>query len=76
MYIIINNTKNKTIYIVGGFPNVEELLNQGDQIIIISLYSNTIKVPYVDRIEYGEKIWEWIDYKLDELKLISLCLKL
>lgn len=58
MYYIINRTTNQTTTHYGNFPDVDDLLNRGDDVIIISLYSNTIKVPYK---EYDDN-WGWKDY--------------
>ena len=64
MYLIINKTKQSITKHTGSFPDVDSLLEKGDRIIIISTYSNTIKVPYF--IEYcGIKEWEWEDFPLD-----------
>ena len=63
MYIIINKTKNSTIKHEGDFPILDDLLNEGDKIIIISKYSNTIKVPVLEIIN-GVKEWEWEDYNI------------
>ncbi len=60
MYIVINNTTKERSSHKGNFPDVDDLLNRGDDIIIISLYSNTIKVPYK---EYDDN-WGWKDYSL------------
>jgi len=68
MYIIINKTQNKTVHVQGNFPDPYEELENGDKIVIISLYSNTIKVPFIARVEYGENIWEWEDYPLPLLR--------
>ena len=58
MYIIINNTTRKNTNYVGNFPYKEivEMLENDEDIIIISEYSNTIKVPYLDTNtnNYGE----------------------
>ena len=50
MYIVINNTTRTNTNYVGNFPYNElvELLEKGDDIIVMSEYSNTIKVPYLD----------------------------
>ena len=47
MYIIINNTENTVKTIIGNYPAmlVKHLLKTNKDIIIISLYSNTIKIP-------------------------------
>ena len=65
MYIIQNKTKNTTTRFKGSFPitMLENLLNKGDKLIVISLYSNTLKVPYSFE-EYGETCWEWKDFPL------------
>lgn len=69
MYIIINKTQYKTVYKQGNFPDMYEELERGDDIIVISLYSNTIKVPYIDHSQngYGKNIWEWKEYKFPQL---------
>jgi hypothetical protein len=59
MYIIINKTKGTIMNYSGNFQNLDEYLEQGDLIIIISTYSNTIKVP-IKKASW----WEWIDYEL------------
>lgn len=64
MYIIINKTQQTCVKHKGNFPNLDELLNRGDRIIIISLYSGTVKVPYF--VEYnGIKEWEWENFSID-----------
>ena len=70
MYIIINNTTRKNTKIEGSFPQdlVVEMLEKGDDLIIISTYSNTIKIPYLepDSNNYGETKssldWAFKDY--------------
>ncbi len=65
MYIIINKTKQSCIRHEGSFPNVDKELDRGDRVIVISLYSNTIKVPY--KVEYNGVVeWEWENYPMDE----------
>lgn len=66
MYLIINNTLNTTTIIEGNYPShlVNALLQLKQDIIIISSYSNTIKVPngYIEIdgiIEYS-----WKEYPL------------
>ena len=68
MYIVINSTKRTSKIVTGSFPidEIELMLNNGENLIIISLYSNTIKVPYHD----GE--WDYYEYQLPkgvEIKL-------
>ena len=40
---------------------VEYMLNNGDDIIVISTYSNTIKIPVGLSTDY-EGEWEWKEY--------------
>ena len=69
MYIIINKTRQTCDRHTGNFPNLDKLLNKGDKIIIISLYSNTIKVPYF--VDYnGIKEWDWEDFSLHNIGII------
>ena len=48
MYIVSNKTKNTLTKYESNFPliELEKCLNNGDKLIVISYYSNTIKVPY------------------------------
>ena len=65
MYIIINNTTGNTIHHRGNWPIVqlETLLNLGNDLIVVSRYSNTIKVPHHTTLN-GITEWEWTDYDL------------
>ena len=58
MYYIINRTTNQTTTHFGDWPNLNEQLTNGEDIIVVSLYSNTIKTPYK---EYDDN-WGWKDY--------------
>lgn len=65
MYIIHNKTKNTTTHHEGSWPVelLEKQLERGDRVIVISLYSNTIKVPH--KLEYNGIVeWEWEDFPL------------
>jgi hypothetical protein len=67
MYIIINKTKQSKLYQTGNWPMnlLEQMLDRGDRVIVISLYSNTIKVPYKE--EYNGIVeWYWEDYPIDK----------
>ena len=64
MYVIINKTKRTKRNVSGDFPNLEEELNNGDALIVISFYSWTIKTPYAV-IENGVTYWEWKDSPLE-----------
>jgi hypothetical protein len=69
MYIIINKTRQTCTRRTGNFPALEQWLDKGDKIIIISLYSNTIKVPYF--IDYnGINQWEWENFSIDDSVLL------
>lgn len=68
MYIIINKSKKTTIKYEGDWPDLDEELNAGDKIIVISLYSNTIKVPYYTELN-GIVEWRWDDYPFDPKSL-------
>ena len=63
MYIIINRTDNSSKTHEGSWPldYLEGLLNNGEDVIVMSLYSNTIKVPS-KVIENGIVEWNWKDY--------------
>lgn len=76
MYIILNKSKRTTSTHVGDWPGdyLEGLLNENQEVIVISLYSNTIKVPHYLKF-CGEEWWEWGDYKFDSQELISSLLK-
>ena len=65
MYLIINKTKKTNKVCGGDFPNLDEDLNNGDKIIVVSYYSNTIKVPHYTLLN-GIKEWEWEDFSLPE----------
>lgn len=62
MYTIINKTKNSTVNHNGNWPSdyLENRLDLGDKLIVISSYSDTIKVPY--KTNTGD--WEWEDYSI------------
>jgi len=65
MYIIINNTTRERLSHEGFFPGnyLDDLLNKGDDVIVISLYSNTIKIPQLEVIN-GLNEWSFKDYSL------------
>jgi hypothetical protein len=71
MYIIVNRTtRQNTNHADWPHHRLIELLEKGDDLIIISKYSNTIKVPYQDQDSnnHGEtkssRDWEFKDYYL------------
>ena len=61
MYIIINRTKGKDFVFTNKFPEdvIEYMLDNGDYLIVISTYSNTIKIPGGLSTKFdGEREWE------------------
>lgn len=64
-YLIVNKTKRNSQRISGDFPAkvVEDLLNQGDKLLVFSYYSHTIKVPFKTELN-GIVEWEWEDYPM------------
>jgi hypothetical protein len=73
MYIIRNKTKKTSINYKGDFPYEEliELLENDNDVIVVSKSSNTIKIPYLDMDSnnYGKtkssKDWLFKDYYYD-----------
>ena len=61
MYIIINKTKGTKNALEGDFPSnyLEERLEEGDDLIVISTYSNTIKVPFREDDNRSETGYTW-----------------
>lgn len=73
MYLIINKTTKTNTSCFGNYPisTLESLLSNNNKIIVISLYSNTIKIPY-SVIENGITTWEWEDYEFDYKQISKL----
>lgn len=65
MYIIHNKTKNITSNYEGSWPTelLEKQLNEGDDVVVVSFYSYTIKVPRKEECN-GLVEWEWEDFPL------------
>jgi hypothetical protein len=66
MYIIISRSpKRDQDFYQGNFPIsiLEKRLNAGEDLIIISTYSGTVKIPYSIE-ENGITRWEYKDYEL------------
>ena len=61
MYKVIFECGRESLIGLDGFSHDElfELLKDGYDFIVISTFSNTIKIPYLTE-EYGRK---WIDFK-------------
>ena len=57
MYIVINNTTRERLTHEGNFPGnyLRDLLNKGDDVIVISLYIDNDTL---------EPMWDWKDYSL------------
>lgn len=73
MYIIINKTQRAEYKSEGAYPYeyVKYMLEAGDDLIIISLYSMTIKIPFVDKNYRNEEYksgyqWSMKEYPLPE----------
>jgi len=67
MYQIVNKTKNTTTN-MSVWPSelLEQLLNEGNDIIVISFDANKIHVPY--KVEYkGSVDWYWRGYKFSPI---------
>ena len=77
MYIIVNKTKVINFKHEGSFPihAIEDMLENDEDLIIISYYSNTIKVPYLDTDtnNHGQtkSSHDW-DYKSYKLPFVTL----
>ena len=68
--IIHNKSKNTSWKLVGSWPeeSIDKMLQNGDRVIVISLYSDTIKVPYYTELN-GIVEWRWDDYPFDPKSL-------
>lgn len=71
MYYILNQTQKNFITHKGDWPeeHLQDLLKKGDKIIVISTYSNTIKVPVKFStlgVDYWESFHELSDIVYDE----------
>jgi hypothetical protein len=66
MYIIINKTAKTQKTYEGSWPAMylEAMISNGDDIIVVSLYSNTIKVPKGTTVSNGIEEIDWIEYPL------------
>jgi hypothetical protein len=74
MYFIINNTKNNCEHYVGNWPSerIDQLvLKNKDDVIVISTYSNTIKVLSAGE-KYGEPFVETKEYKIPKTFIASI----
>ena len=71
MYLIINRTLNRVFKHEGNWPGEyldklildDEALGATAEVIVISLYSNTIKVP---RLNKAKEV-EWVDFKIPKI---------
>lgn len=72
MYIIINKTKQTRYLHEGSFPSavLDEMLDNGDRVIVISLYTNSFKVPFMEELN-GIRSWSWESFPLDREKLLN-----
>ena len=77
MYLIINKTTNTSTKVFGAFPSslLDRLLEEGNDLIVISTYSNTVKVPFTDKDfpSYETKSgyeWGFKDYPFHSEKIL------
>lgn len=67
MYKILNRTTGKVTNVEGNWPDtlVTQLLNENNDIIVISLYLNTVKIPFeINGINTNDRDWDWKEYKM------------
>lgn len=67
MYKILNRTTGTVTNVEGNWPDalVTKLLNENNDIIVISLYSNTVKIPFeINGINTNDRDWDWKEYKM------------
>jgi hypothetical protein len=66
MYLIINKTTKETLSHKGNWPYsyVESLLDKDDDFIVISLYSNTVKIPCGYKELNSIKDYQWKEFPL------------
>ena len=64
MYYIINKTRKENYLVEGNWPGhfINKMLDEGNKLIVVSSYSNTIKVPFKN--EFNE--WEFTEFDYDE----------
>jgi len=67
MYIIHNKTKGTATQVFGNFPDLTIELNNGDKIIVVSTYTDTVKIPYSED-HNGELVWDWDSYPLSDIR--------
>lgn len=65
MYLIVNNTTRKTSKVTGNYPGnyIDSLLDEGNDILVISLYSNSIKVCTGKQDTWSDD-YSWKEYPL------------
>ena len=67
MYKILNRTTGKVTNVEGNWPDtlVTQLLTENNDIIVISLYSNTVKIPVeINGINTNDRDWDWKEYRM------------
>ncbi len=71
-YIVINATTKETKFQQGSFNfgYLQPLVRKGHVIMIVSLYSNSIKTPYID--EYGDFGWKDHNFKFEHINWADL----
>ena len=71
MYILLNKTTNETTKI-DYVPNLTNLLVDGNDLVLISLYSNTIKFPFLEECD-GIKSWSCTEMQLPVEMVTQYC---
>jgi hypothetical protein len=68
MYFIINKTQGLTFTHHGNYPGnmIDKMLEKGEDLIVVSTYSNTIKVPIDSDTIDGVTEWRWKEYPLPD----------
>ena len=77
MYILIykpeDSHRETTEILEGNFPStyLESLLSKRCRLVVISLYSNTIKIPTEIYDSYGERKWNEFLFPISLLKSLK-----
>ena len=71
MYILLNKTTKETDQYY-NLPDLTQLLVNGNDLILISLYSNTIKFPFLEECD-GIKYWSCTEMSLPIEMVTEFC---
>ena len=67
MYKILNRATGIVTNVEGNWPDtlVTQLLTENNDIIVISLYSNTVKIPFeIVGNTTNDRDWDWKEYRM------------